>query len=53
MAWTAPTIRAPGYVVTAADWNTDIVDNLDYLKSQIDLITDEHIAGLAMIMDRD
>ncbi len=32
MAWTAPTIRATGYLVTASDWNTDLVDNLLYLK---------------------
>lgn len=34
MAWTTPTIRATGYLVTASDWNTDIVNNLAYLKGQ-------------------
>jgi len=32
VAWTAPTIRATGYLVTASDWNTDLVANLLYLK---------------------
>jgi hypothetical protein len=31
MAWTAPTTRADEYVVTAATWNTDVVDNLAWL----------------------
>jgi hypothetical protein len=34
MAWTTPTIRATGYLVLAADWNTDLVNNLAYLKGQ-------------------
>ena len=34
MAWTTPTIRATGYLVTASDWNTDIVNNLAYLKGE-------------------
>jgi hypothetical protein len=37
MAWTTPTIRATGYLVTASDWNTDIVDNLAYLKGEAGL----------------
>ncbi len=28
MAWTNPTTRSSGHVVTAAEWDTDIVDNL-------------------------
>lgn len=32
MGWTVPTVRATGYLVTASDWNTDLVDNLKYLK---------------------
>lgn len=32
MAWTAPTTRTTGELITAAIWNTDIVDNLDALK---------------------
>lgn len=34
MAWTTPTIRATGYLVTSSDWNTDIVNNLAYLKGE-------------------
>jgi hypothetical protein len=30
--YTAPTTRASGYLVTAANWNTDIVENIKYLK---------------------
>jgi hypothetical protein len=33
MAWTAPTTRTTGELITAAIWNTDIVDNLNILKS--------------------
>lgn len=32
MAWTAPTTRITGELVTASIWNTDIVDNLVFLK---------------------
>jgi hypothetical protein len=32
MAWTAPTTRATDFLVTASVWNTDIVDNLAWLK---------------------
>lgn len=34
MSWTTPTVRATGYLVTASDWNTDLVDNLAYLKGE-------------------
>lgn len=44
MAWTTPTIRATGYLVTAADWNTDIVDNLAYLKGE---------AGVDIVLEQD
>jgi len=44
MAWTTPTIRATGYLVTAADWNTDIVDNLAYLKGE---------AGVDIVLEHD
>lgn len=37
MAWTTPTVRATGYLVTASDWNTDIVNNLAYLKGEAGL----------------
>jgi hypothetical protein len=33
MAWTAPTTRIVGEFITAPIWNTDLVDNLDYLKT--------------------
>lgn len=38
MAWTAPTTRATGDLITASIWNTDLTDNLAYLKTQTDLI---------------
>jgi hypothetical protein len=31
MAWTVPTTRTTGELVTASIWNTDIVDNLNYI----------------------
>lgn len=34
MAWTTPTVRATSDLITASIWNTDIVDNLKYLKGQ-------------------
>lgn len=33
MAWTAPTTRTTGTLITASIWNTDLVDNLSALKS--------------------
>ncbi len=33
MAWTGPGTRAPGDVITASIWNTDLVNNLTYLKT--------------------
>lgn len=32
MAWTAPTTRSTGELITASIWNTDLVDNLVMLK---------------------
>jgi len=32
MAWTAPTIRNTGDLITSSIWNIDLKDNLDYLK---------------------
>ncbi len=32
MAWTAPTTRSTSDLITASIWNTDLVDNLAYLK---------------------
>jgi hypothetical protein len=31
LAWTIPTARSTGNLITAAIWNTDVVDNLTYL----------------------
>lgn len=31
MAWTAPTTRATNDLISAANWNTDLVDNLSWL----------------------
>lgn len=33
MAWTNPTTRSTGTLITASIWNVDLVDNLTYLKS--------------------
>lgn len=38
MAWTNPTTRSTNDLITAAIWNADLVDNLTYLKSQVDAI---------------
>lgn len=32
MPWTSATTRATGYTVTAAVWNSEIVDNVNYLE---------------------
>ena len=49
MSWTTPTIRATGYLVTASDWNTDIVDNLAFLKGEAgeDIDFEDDIIGKA------
>lgn len=36
MAWTAPTTRSTGDLITASIWNTDLVDDLTYLKGVVD-----------------
>ena len=35
MAYTAPTTRSTGDLITSTIWNTDMVDNIVYLKSSI------------------
>jgi len=35
MAWTTPTSRSTGNLITASIWNTDLVDNLNILKTSI------------------
>lgn len=36
MSYTAPTTRTTGTLITASIWNTDIVDNIVYLKADMD-----------------
>lgn len=36
MAYTAPTTRSTGDLITASIWNTDLVDNIIYLKDEVD-----------------
>lgn len=36
MAWTNPTTRVVSEFITAPIWNTDLVDNLTYLKGEVD-----------------
>lgn len=38
MAWTTPTTRTTGDLITAAIWNSDLVDNLAYLKTETDKV---------------
>lgn len=38
MAWTNPTTRSTGNLITASIWNTDLVDNLNYLKGVADQV---------------
>ena len=40
MAWTAPTTRSTGDLITASIWNVDLKDNLDYLKTEVDKLDD-------------
>ncbi|MBA7664677.1 hypothetical protein ES703_72738 [subsurface metagenome] len=49
MAWTTPTIRATGYLVTSSDWNTDLVSNLAYLKGQagVDIALEDDVVPSA------
>lgn len=41
MAWTAPTTRATGDLITASNWNTDLVENLKAVSRAYDLSTSE------------
>jgi hypothetical protein len=36
MAYTAPTVRTTGELITASIWNTDLVADIIYLKAQVD-----------------
>lgn len=40
MGYTVPTTRIDEEFINAADWNTDIKDNMDYLKAERDKIDD-------------
>ncbi len=44
MGWTTPTQRATGFLVTATVYNTDLIDNLAFLKGQTGVVDFE--AGL-------
>lgn len=39
MAWTTPTTRATGDLITASIWNTDVVNNLAYLHGDAGTVT--------------
>lgn len=47
MAWVTPTSRAVGYVITAANWNQDVVDNAAYLKGQAGTVAIENAITVA------
>ena len=47
MAWTAPTTRATGDLITAAIWNTDVVDNLTTLLAGGIAVTSQAAYDLA------
>ena len=38
MGWTNPTTRSTGDLITASHWNTDLTDNLDYLKGRAGVV---------------
>lgn len=38
MAWTTPSTRSTGTLITASIWNTDLTDNLIYLKGVADAV---------------
>ena len=48
MGYTIPTTRAYLYKVTASDWNTDIVDNIIYLKAQSIISRPQILSTLAV-----
>ena len=39
MAWVTGTTRSTGYVISAADWNQDVIANVAYLKGQASVAT--------------
>jgi hypothetical protein len=41
MGWTTPTQRATGFLVTSSVYNTDLIDNIAYLKGQAGAVTIE------------
>ena len=38
MAFTTPTTRSTGLLVTASIWNVDLVDNIIFLKAEVDKV---------------
>ena len=42
MGWITPVTRATGYLVPAAVWNSDVVDNPSYLKGQAGIVVLEN-----------
>ena len=49
MAYTTPTTRASGAVITESIWNTDLVDNISYLKSERDIAVQASPVGHMLI----
>jgi hypothetical protein len=39
MAWVTGTTRSTGYVISATDWNQDVIANVAYLKGQASVAT--------------
>ena len=42
MGWTNPTTRTSDEFIETPDWNTDLTDNLDYLKAEVDKLSGTH-----------
>lgn len=51
MAWTTPTTRATGDLITAAIWNADLVDNLSYLHARLPTIATTELSAAASTID--
>lgn len=46
MAWTTPKTWQNNVLITEDDLNTHVRDNLDYLKSRVDNVTDSNLVNL-------
>jgi hypothetical protein len=53
MAWTAPVTRATDYLVTAAVWNAEHVDNLNLVPHVIFKTADESVVASTALQDDD